>query len=71
VNTRHTQPFMMSRRTEPATRATIDPRDTLNAAVMAYNVRQGGRDYAFGETGDLFDAVKQFNARRQAARAHY
>ena len=66
---RQTQPFFTSRRTEPATRQTIDPSDKLNAAVMAYNVRQGGREYGMTETGALFDAVKQFNTRRLGARA--
>lgn len=65
---RHTQPFYTSRRTEPATRGTIDPGDKLNAAVMAFNVRQGGREYAMAETGALFDAVKQYNTRRLGAR---
>jgi hypothetical protein len=69
VNSRHTQPFYSSRRTEPAVRGTIDASDKLNAVVMAYNVRQGGREYAFGETGALFDAVKQFNTRRLGERA--
>ena len=75
--TRHTQPFFhdraagasSSRQTQPATRPSIDPGDRLNAAVMAYNVRQGGREYGMTETGALFDAVKQFNTRRLGARA--
>jgi hypothetical protein len=69
MNTRHTHPFFNSRRTEPAVRATIDPSDKVNAAVMAFNVRQGGREYGMSETGALFDAVKQFNTRRLAGRA--
>lgn len=69
MNSRHTQPFFNSRRTEPATRATIDQGDKLAAAVMAFNVRQGGRQYGMNETGALFDAVKQFNTRRLGGRA--
>jgi hypothetical protein len=76
VTTRHTQPLFheraagASRQTQPATRATIDSGDKLNAVVMAFNVRQGGREYAMSETGALFDAVKQFNTRRLNARAY-
>jgi hypothetical protein len=63
-----TQPFMMNRRTEPATRGRIDPADTLYAAVKAYNTRQVGRSYEPEAPEALFDAVKAFNARRQAGR---
>ena len=64
MTNRLTQPFFNSRRTEPATRGTVDASDKLNAAVMAYNTRQAGRQYAMGETTALMDAVKQFNTRR-------
>ena len=70
MTNRHTQPFYTtSRRTEPATRQTIDPSDKLNAVVMAYNVRQNGREYGLNEAGSLFDAVKAFNARRPGYKA--
>jgi hypothetical protein len=69
MTNRHTQPFYSSRRTEPATRQTIDPSDKLNAVVMAYNVRQNGREYPLTEAGSLFDAVRAFNARRPGYKA--
>ena len=60
-----TQPGFSPRMTSPAHRAgTVDPDDRLYAVVKAYNTRKVGREYHPALTDTLFDAVKQFNARR-------
>lgn len=60
-----TQPGFNSRLTSPAHRAgVVDPDDRFYAVVKAYNTRQIGREYHGAVTDTLFDAVKQFNARR-------
>ncbi|MEB3327928.1 MAG: hypothetical protein VKQ33_01710 [Candidatus Sericytochromatia bacterium] len=61
----HTAPGLGARRTEPATRSShVDPSDILFGVVKAYNQRHGGRAYGAGETENLFEAVRAFNARR-------
>ena len=61
---RQTQVISSARRTEYANRGGIDPADKLYGVVKAFNMRQGGREYAGGATESLFDAVKAFNTRR-------
>lgn len=64
MDPRQTQIMVSARRTEWASRGGVDPADTLNGAVKAFNQRRAGRAYDHSEAESLFAAVKAFNTRR-------